>query len=552
MRRPLILSHLILVLLMTTSTTALHAETVSPEWAVKWQEDLAFVSKKLPESHADLFHAMTPEEFSAAVTALSARVPTMSHHEIVVELAVIVALVRDGHTRLTLPMVEGTGFFRGHSKTPAPKDPALLFHHYPIRLYIYSDGLFVERISAELGGKDKALTGARVRRIGTMSAEEAMAAVSPVVQRDNEAQVKHLLPSRLVVPEILAARGVIDDMDRAVFVLETRDGKEHTLALAPVPDGTEVEWVDAREDAYGDAREDAHGDDTPLYLRDRRSNYWFEYLPGERTVFFQYNEVYDMDDESIADFAVRMTEFIDSHEVDRLVIDLRFNPGGNNDMNRSLLHALIRCPRVQAPGSLFAIVGRGTFSAAMMFALDLEKHTHVIFVGEPTGASPNNYGDSRKMKLPETGLTIRASSLYWQYGGPQDDRPWIPPHIPTALSSEDYRLGRDPALAAILTTAVAKPTRDIGGSWAGRVRNYVIHVNFARGDKEWTATIDFPDYEAMGLPMQNIRYDAPRIHFELLDEGELISFDGEARGGRIIGSATMGGLSYPYALSRKQ
>jgi hypothetical protein len=84
-------------------------------------------------------------------------------------------------------------------------------------------------------------------------------------------------------------------------------------------------------------------------------------------------------------------------------------------INRSLLHALIRAPELRDPGSLFVITGRGTFSAAMMFAIDLEKQSNAIFVGEPTGASLNHYGDSRKVQLPNSGLTIRVSTLYWQY-----------------------------------------------------------------------------------------------------------------------------------------
>jgi len=525
-----------IVSIIAVAAGVTHAQTVSPEWAKKWQEDLAFMQEELPRRHADLFHAITQEEFDSAISALSSAVPTMSQDEIVVELAAVVALVQDGHTRLTLPVVDGTGFFRGHSKTPAPNDPALLLHHYPIRLYIYTDGLFVERIGVE----NKELAGARVQRIGKMSADEAMAAIAPVIQRDNEMQINLLLPSRLVIPEILHARGVIDNKEKVVFVLQTADGKEQTLALAPVPDNETVEWIDAR------------GDNTPLYLRDPERNYWFEYLREERTVFFQYNEVYDEGEESIADFAVRLTEFIDNNDVDRLVIDLRFNSGGNNGLNRSLLHELIRCRKVQTPGSLFAIVGRGTFSAAMMFSMDLEEHTNVVFVGEPTGAKPNHYGDSRKIQLPNTGLTIRASTLYWQYGDPRDQRPWIAPHIYAELSSEDYRTGRDPGLEAILAFGSDAPPENVAGQWSGRVREYVINVNFDSEGKEWTATIDFPEQEVMGLPLQGIGYDAPKLHFELQDEVGLILFDGEVRGGRVIGGATMNGLTYPYVLNRKQ
>ena len=86
----------------------------------------------------------------------------------------------------------------------------------------------------------------------------------------------------------------------------------------------------------------------------------------------------------------------------------------------------------------------------MMLTDDLEKHTKTLFVGEPTGASPNMYGDAEKIVLPNSGLEVWASALRWVYSEPRDNRPWIPPDIPASLASADYRLGRDPALEAVL------------------------------------------------------------------------------------------------------
>jgi hypothetical protein len=111
---------------------------------------------------------------------------------------------------------------------------------------------------------------------------------------------------------------------------------------------------------------------------------------------------------------------------------------------------LIKREQINQPGKLFTIIGRATFSAAMMLADDLEKHTNTLFVGEPTGASPNMYGDAERIVLPNSGLEVWASALHWVYSEPRDNRPWIAPDIPAELSSADYRARRDPALEAIL------------------------------------------------------------------------------------------------------
>jgi len=136
--------------------------------------------------------------------------------------------------------------------------------------------------------------------------------------------------------------------------------------------------------------------------------------------------------------------------VDYLILDIRLNDGGNNLLNRPLVHHLIRCDRINRWGGFFTIIGRQTFSAAMNLAVDLERSTRVLFVGEPTGASPNHYGENGVIVLPHSGLEVSVSTLWWQYSTPYDDRPWIAPDLPARLSTVDYVANRDPAVDAAL------------------------------------------------------------------------------------------------------
>ncbi|MGA9575584.1 MAG: hypothetical protein WBS20_16715, partial [Lysobacterales bacterium] len=278
-----------------------NADVVSEEWVQKWRADLEFVKQTLPVTHAQLFHTLSEEDFNSAIETLSVRVPGLSHHQIIIDLAAIVASVGDGHTRVSLPMVEGSDFFEGHSTTPPPNDPSMVFNLYPIRLYAYSDGLYVRRIGAENTG----FAGAKVIRIGRMSAQGAMQAVSRIVQRDNDFQVKNLVPMRLVVPEVLWALKITPTADQAEFILETADGKPHKLVLSPVAENQAVTWVSANDKAT----------QKPLYLRFQDSNFWFDQIEGTKTVYCQYNEVYDLPEESIANFAERLSDYIGSHGI---------------------------------------------------------------------------------------------------------------------------------------------------------------------------------------------------------------------------------------------
>ena len=85
----------------------------------------------------------------------------------------------------------------------------------------------------------------------------------------------------------------------------------------------------------------------------------------------------------------------------------------------------------------------------MLFITDLDELTNVIFVGEPSGSAPNQYGDSVPIELPNSGLKVYVASRYWEKSTADDKRLWIEPDSTVLLSSEEYFQQRDPVLEAI-------------------------------------------------------------------------------------------------------
>jgi tetratricopeptide (TPR) repeat protein len=102
------------------------------------------------------------------------------------------------------------------------------------------------------------------------------------------------------------------------------------------------------------------------------------------------------------------------------------------------------------PGKLFTIIGRHTFSAAMNCVNRMKLNTDTLSVGEPTASSPNHYGDNAPVVLPNSKLTVRLSTLWWQHMDPRDTRVWQAPDLTSQLAFADYYSGRDPAMDLIL------------------------------------------------------------------------------------------------------
>ena len=397
----------------------------------QWREDLAYLARELPRRHKNLFHAMRREQFDSALAALDRKLPSLARHQVIVEIARIVALVGDGHTNV------------------APtRDPKIGFRTYPVKLYFFKDGLFVRSASREQAD----LVGAKVVRIGRLTTMQAYEAVRVLIGRDNEMNARFFAPFLLAMPEILHAIGAIDDPENAPLLLE-QAGARTVAVLRPagpaslMPSDTDVSW--APEAGWVDMR-GVDGPRTPIWLRgDPKENFRFEYLAETRTAYVQFNKVGDGPRETIQAFAARIRAFVDSGTVDRLVLDLRLNRGGDGTLNQPLVLSLIRSPKLEGPGRLFVLIGRSTFSAAQFLVHDLEAYTDAVFVGEPTAGKPNSYGDSRRITLPNSGITVRASILYWQRTHPLDTRQWKGPAVAADMTSREYRDHVDPAMREV-------------------------------------------------------------------------------------------------------
>ena len=388
------------------------------------------MAEEMPKRHNNLFHTMTRERFEAAVKRLDERIPQLARHQIIVEMARIVAMVGDGHTAL------------------APtRDPKIAFRSLPVKLYLFKDGLFIRAAQRE----QAELLGARVLRIGNASVEDAIRRAGEIIGRDNEMDVLFFAPHLLVMPEILHALGLIEEMGSARFTIE-QGGRRREIVLHPagavdlIPPDTDTTWLP--KPGWVDMR-DAAKAAAPLWLKDPTDKFWFEYLKDSRTVYAQINQVTNKETETFADFSKRLLAFVEANAVEKLILDLRLNRGGNGELLRPLEIGLIKS-KIDERGRLFTIMGRSTWSAAQFLLNRLEKYTNTIFVGEPSGSRGNVYGDSRKITLPNSGITVRVSVYYWQDWSPWDMRQWTAPHLTAELTSEDYRANRDPALLAVL------------------------------------------------------------------------------------------------------
>jgi len=405
----------------------------------------------------------------------------------------------------------------GHSGIRIWADPQIGFHAYPIRLGVYEDGVYVE------AALSKDIVGGRLVRIESTDAAAALAAVAALIPRDNDQDIKTFGPSLLVMAEVLDALGIAGSADAATFHFEV-NGREISRNLVPGDAFllTGHSYLDTRADAGGwvDARRAA----APLLYRDPHRQFWMEYLDDSRTLYAQINEIQDDEDESLEHFASRLREFAESNDIDRLVIDLRWNRGGNNYLNRGLIPDIILMDDINERGNLFVIIGNRTFSAAQSLVNEMEKYTDVVFVGEPTAQSPNHYGDNKKIILSNSGIKLRASYLYWEHMDPRDTRRWTAPDVAVSYTFADYVAGHDPVFDAILsfdpTPLLDRTIAAFDNEGEAATRNLLVEYETdpIRRYEDIENTLNMLGYEAFMAERPDVGLVALTVNTELFPE----------------------------------
>jgi C-terminal processing protease CtpA/Prc len=142
-------------------------------------------------------------------------------------------------------------------------------------------------------------------------------------------------------------------------------------------------------------------------------------------------------------------DLVERQPVQRLVVDLRGNGGGNSlQFERYFMPGLKKYPHLDDPERLFVLIDRGTFSSASDNAAQLRIDSRATFVGEPTGGSPNGYGEVRSFRLPNSEAQVFYSTRYFM--NMDTDITSIEPDLLVEVPSRAVFSGRDPVLEQLL------------------------------------------------------------------------------------------------------
>ncbi len=399
----------------------------------EWVNDVNYLQNIIHKEYLFLFKKISKEQFDNQIASFKDKIPSLKEHEIKVGIAELIALFGYGHTVSWL--------------TSWRYNDDVGFHQLPLNFYAFKDGIYIQGTHEDY----KDILGAKVLKVGNLSVEDALETIRPVVSAENDQFFKAHGINYLGVPEVLHAKKVSNSL-KSVWLEVEKNGKRIKREIIPIPSlrfpgkynlvQNGNDWLEARKN-----------DERPLWIKNLDKYYYYEYLPDSKTVYVRQSRVQDdPNQKNIENFYSEVFSFIEKNDVERMILDLRQNSGGNNYKNKPVILGLIKS-KINQKGKLYVVLGRRTFSACQNLVNEIENYTNAIFVGEPTAENVNFFGDVNILTLPNSKFKVRLSHAWWQDKDPRDKRQWTKPSIPVELSFKDYYNNYDPTINTIITAS---------------------------------------------------------------------------------------------------
>lgn len=278
-------------------------------------------------------------------------------------------------------------------------------------------------------------------------------------------------PSIWESPQLLHAVGLSPVADAAVYRLELTDGRIVERLLVAVPPsptrargstdrlllpevlGSELGWRALLPPSRA-----------PWVLRDAGQRLRWRHDAELDAIVLEMRQASDAQGEPLGVYFDAVRAAVVAHKPRHLVLDLRFNGGGDLTRTRDFAEEL---PRL-VPGRLFVLTSPWTFSAAISTAgyLKQAEPSRVTVVGEAVGDRLMFFAEGRTVTLKNSREVLRPATERHDYLGgcrhhadchaPVVSRPiavaTLTPDIPAPLTFDDYRAGIDPAMVAVAHT----------------------------------------------------------------------------------------------------
>ena len=314
------------------------------------------------------------------------------------------------------------------------------------------------------------LLGAKVVAINGMPPEQMLTYFEPYFG-GAKTSLRELSPLYYMSPEILHAIGQSESADSLTIKFLKNDNTEETKTIAAskfektAPKHWVSDWLNPS--FFIDTtswKSEVASTELALPFQHLDQNVHHQWI--ENTLYVQMNDSWNTEERNVNNYLKEVLKSIENKEIDKVIYDLRFNPGGDYHLGRPFIKKVKEI--LPADGKCYIVTGNGTFSAGIIAAA-FAKHEldeQAVIVGEDVGDNLIFWADGgASMKLPNSNIRVNIWTAYndWENGCKDFNKCfWIAifdgfgvgdlnVNQNIKLSYEDYIKGKDSILEWILT-----------------------------------------------------------------------------------------------------
>ncbi|MDR2981819.1 MAG: hypothetical protein LBV12_06190 [Puniceicoccales bacterium] len=399
---------------------------------VNWNEDLDFIAKELPRKHCNFFAIISSGYFLEELGKIKLESKKLTNLEVALRLRQLIASAGDSHTVLDF--------------SPFINKNQIL----PLQLYWFSDGVFIIGTTSE----NNEILGQQLVSINGFSIDTISNKLISLITVDNSATVKKIVPQILPSIQLLEYFGFINEKKLELGLVDS-DGNNRIYKMSVA----EIKQLDGQ--SYNQVNS------TALCYKNKDALFVDSYLPESKIYCLQYNKCWSKETAieakrrnnkaahwggaesediailpSFSEFEKRIFKTLEEKSVNKIIFDMRFNPGGSSLQGQLFISKLAKYLKKNPHIKIYVVIGRATYSSAVLHVIDFKTQTNAILVGEETSGKPNSFGEVMKVDLPSSGLKVFYSTKYIKYYNKNVDT--VSPDVKIELSFSDFKKGVDP------------------------------------------------------------------------------------------------------------
>ena len=376
MRTRICISLILLIALLSGCRSTLVVDQTNPH-----SIDLHALYTTLDREHPNLYHQTSRREYRKELEDALASVHATNDIDFYFTASKIAALARDSHTSVGLH-----------------EELVHTLHALPLQIS-YVDGawrLVVVQKSQE------PMLGSEVLSINGVRFEEIVDRARALVSYDNEVWFRTRVAQLLNIAELYTYLGIVENIEE-VFTIsidhyECKNISTYTYKALSIEQFYQNEYATL----YDRMPETGA---FPTYYRSL-------FLQEGSVLFIQYNVCASDPAYPLNTFTQDMIALISENSVERIIIDLRYNSGGNSRLLEVFIDQLRELQKKQR-FAIDVLIGERTFSSAIMNAIQLQARTNARLVGNDTGGSVNHYGELGSFMLSYSKLPVQYSTKYF-------------------------------------------------------------------------------------------------------------------------------------------